>query len=117
MTDLLNPLQMADSPTENEREAKAAEAGNNFILYFEEHQIFLDEALCSRLKEFNQTVREAWAGHLMNRTSGEGGMERWDGRAKAWDSLNKQVPALRCEIERVFRKLLGHELSPVEGVQ
>jgi hypothetical protein len=34
-------------------------------------------------------------------------MDCWENRVKAWDQLNKQVPAIRKEIERSFRQLLG----------
>jgi hypothetical protein len=107
MHELLSPLEVDGGAGREKREKSAAEAGNDFRRYYDRHLIYFDESLCNLLHSFSQDMMRAWVIHLHNPTTGEGGINRWEPRMKAWERLNEQVPKIRTEIEQNFRQLLG----------
>lgn len=107
MSNLLNPLELDGGTGRKEREKKAADAGNDFAIYYNTHQIYFEEPLCDLLKRFNTDMVKAWVIHSHNPTTGQGGQDHWDMRTEAWRHLDQQVPLIRKEIEATFRKLLG----------
>lgn len=103
---LLSPV-MSSLPNHEKREAAAAEAGKQLIDYYTTHQIYFEEHLCAHLRKFIQLIANARFSHLMYPVGSKESMESWQKRCEAWDTLQKQAPVAREEIECSFRQLLG----------
>lgn len=116
MLQLLSPGRIGAPTAATELEDKAAHAGNDFSDYFRQHKIYFDEGICKHLEKFDNDMRISRFTYLFNPTTGEGGVDRWEKRHKAWESLNQQVPTIRKEIEHTFRQLLGLTFQEYQGI-
>lgn len=99
-----------DIQLKTEQDAKnAVEAFSAFTDYFREHRIWLDEALCERIDALVTTLHEAWYQfHDPDEARG-----RTREMSAAWRRVRDEVPAIRAEIERTMRIMLG-VLDPPE---
>lgn len=84
-------------------EQAAVAAGNDFFQFFQENRVWVDEALCASVERLARTFYEAW-----NQYSDP---DEQRGRARetgdAWRRITDEVPAIRTEIERLMRIMLG----------
>jgi len=110
---LLNPVS-AHSPNLQQREQRAVDAGNLFLEYYSQNRIYFDESLCSQLNDFLEIMSNAHLAHALYPVTDPNPTESWEERCKAWDTLNGQAPAIRREIERSFRQLLGLTVQELE---
>ena len=86
-----------------DKERIARESLVEFGKYFVDHRLYFTESLCGTIEKFHSQSGEAWRELLIVNWS-------QDERMKSiLDRLAKQIPSLRREIEKEFRKMLGVE--------
>jgi hypothetical protein len=106
--DWTHPLQFAGYPSKDELGKKAALAGKALREEIRKSRIWLDEDLCEQVGTLEQTLNEAWVEFTTydtnDPTQKAEQMKAW---YSAWKSVSQKFPALRQDIERRFRELLG----------
>ena len=96
---LMAPFQ----PVEDSRAEKlkaAATLGQEFMDCLRENRIWFDEETCLALDVFDKELKQAWVSFTMR-------PDRAEGWLAAWETIEKQVPFARQQIEKQMRKLLG----------
>ena len=105
---LVSPFQHAGSPDTNDRLRSAQDAGNEFIQYFDENQIYLDKDTCQLIAVFNEEMRNSFITFWVFVVQQQGQptadqVEKW---SEAWKILREKVPPIRKAIEDKFREML-----------
>lgn len=103
----MSPLQLTGEPTEEEKGKLAAQHANEFTEYYEENRIFIEEDLAEDIDQLSKTLRSAWLKFRTSRAVKNESNEHikyWD---DAWKIIDEEVPKLKKEIEKKFRKILG----------
>lgn len=108
MHQLINDIQAKDGPSLRARADAAANAGDDFLEYYLQHQIYFDEALCEKLQVFNDKIFDAWSKFGMSNLIEDIGAHH-EKRLEAWTAISEEAPKIRLELEREFRTLLGHK--------
>ena len=103
----MSRLQLMGESTEEEKGKIAADAANSFTEYYEENRIFIDEDLAKKIDLLSQNFRLAWIKfqtkqHLPKNS--DDALKQWQ---SAWDIINEQIPPIKQEIEKDFRKIIG----------
>jgi len=107
-TSMLDPLPAEFSGDPRvERIKVARDIANNFLEYFDTHQLFLDPALCAKLSRLSQEFSEIYITFVMAQSDPTGSSAVHKAWSDGIDKLNKEIPKLRDEIEVIFRKMLG----------
>lgn len=107
MNQLISNIDVKDGPALREEADSAAKAGDDFLQYYLQHQIYFDEALCDQLQAFNITVFDAWSKFGMSNLILDVEAQK-EVRVLALKTISEDVPKVRREIEQAFRKMLGH---------
>lgn len=103
MKSLIGHTELDNEP---QRDKKAVAAAHEFFRYYEIHQIYLEESLCELLVKFDHDILLAWGAYNDNPPVGKVGLVGREMMA-SWQQLDRQIPPIRREIERTFRKVLG----------
>jgi len=103
---LMAPLQLAGEPSKAEKMREAANLANDFIKYFDINRIYFDEDLEEKINIFDGKMREAW-NKFRYATAEELGKQDIDKWNEAWKEVKEEIPKLKKEIERKFRKEIG----------
>lgn len=107
MNRLISDIKAKDGPSLREQADAAAKAGDDFLEYYLQHQIYFDEALCDQLQAFNGKIFDAWSKFGMSNIT-EDVVAHHQKRLEAWTAISEEVPKIRLELERAFRTMLGH---------
>jgi hypothetical protein len=108
---LINPLQGAGEPTEDEKAKKASQANIELIEYYQENRIFFDEELATEIDALRLGLREAWGKFHNSRTARKDGdyKEARNEWLDAWEKIDEEVPKVKGHLEEKFRTILGIE--------
>ncbi|MDA1062205.1 MAG: hypothetical protein O2895_04770 [Chloroflexi bacterium] len=102
---LTAPLQLAGEPPEEVKAKEAADAGNEFIKYFEENRIWLPGEICDDIDGFARMLRNVGVDFSMRKDLPE-----------AWRQIRKamtdDVPRLKRSIEERARTLIDPMPAP-----
>ncbi|MFQ5904134.1 MAG: hypothetical protein ACE5JO_10630 [Candidatus Binatia bacterium] len=106
---LINPMQSVGEPPIEEKRKSAQDAGNAFVTYFDENEIYLDPRLCQQIDEFNKQLRESFLTFFVYvlqdpKSRIPDHTKKWH---EAWNKLNDDIPPIREEIANSFRQILG----------
>ena len=107
---MTSPYEFASGPTKEEMMKIAVQSANSFQEYFEEHRIFLEANLCIRLDSFNNKLSQAYGAFRRSQDPKRAALDWAQGEdkwLKAREVVEEEMPGLRGQIERSFRKLLG----------
>ena len=107
MTRLLLDNEGSTTPIKK-RADNMAVAGNALEQYVLENKIYFDEKLCTKLDRFNEGIKRSFVTTLFIASDAFSDDEGAEQFGKTFDTLKKDIPELRHDIEREFRKLLGH---------
>jgi hypothetical protein len=107
----VSPMQWAGDPNKKTQYATAVKAIAEYFRFFDKHRIWRPARLCDPLEAFAKQLRSptihlgVYVGieHPTENTLKERG-EVW---AKAWESVERDIPKLRTAIEAEFRELLS----------
>lgn len=102
---LTSSLIYEGAPTEEQRYANTCNAFNDFVTYFSEHAIFLDESTCTILDDFSGEIRIALA-DFSTRRSLEGA-ERHEQWTSAYRRVIGTIPGVKTRLEADLRERLG----------
>jgi len=84
-----------------DKEEIARESLIEFGKYFVDHRLYFTESLCGTIEKFRSQSGETWLELLIVNWS------QYEKMKSILDRLAKQIPSLRREIEKEFRKMLG----------
>lgn len=107
---MTSPREFAGGPAKEEMMKIAVKSANSFQEYFQEHRIFLEADLCTRLDSFNNKLSEAYGALLRSQDPKRAALDRAQGEdrwLKARKVVQEEMPELLQAIERSFRELLG----------
>ncbi len=96
-----------DPFTREDKIKRAAESARVLTSYYFKNKIYFDEELCNKLDGFLVRLRQIFIDFRMSSIDHTG--ELW---IKANEQMASDIPIIKHEIEREFRKLLGIQLEP-----
>ena len=108
MNRLISDIKVKDGPSLRELADNAAKAGDDFLEYYLQHQIYFDEVLCEQLQAFNGKIHDAWIKFGISNLT-EDVVAHHQQRLAAWAAISEEAPKIRLELERAFRTMLGHK--------
>jgi len=106
---LMNPMQWAGEPTEEEKGKKAASEINSLVDFYEENRIFFEEKLAGEIDELLKKFRDPWIQFDYSKYKTESkhkDVEEWN---KAWKQISEDIPVIKKLIEKRFRDIIGIE--------
>jgi hypothetical protein len=81
-------------------------AGEQLRDYFDQHRIYLDEALCRKLQSLQTTFFDAWIKHSFAVAKDQYVRQNKSATAETWKKLGDELPVLLQDIEQEFRAML-----------
>ena len=104
-------MRNSNEPTQDEQGVTAGNTFNDFSKYYRENRIFFAEPTALRIDAILDLLLEIANQFQVSRILREEGpshesVTEW---GKAFDRLKNDVPPLKSEIEKEFRKLIGIE--------
>lgn len=108
---LMNLLQLASEPTQEEKSKEAAKNANDLTDYYEENRIFFEEKLAEDIDSLLSGFHNAWNKFQYARNARKSGdykeaLKEWN---TAWKQIQEEIPKVKKTLENKFRKILGIE--------
>jgi hypothetical protein len=103
----VDPIEMSGGPTKDELAAKADEYHVEFIRFFSENRLWLDESLERQFEAFIEAIVKPGISFSVFRLHDRGSVEYFKRWNEAWQAVSTDVPVLRKAIETRFREMLG----------
>ena len=104
---LMNPFQGANEPSQEEKAKKAAESANEFLDYFHDNKIYLNEIIESKIIFINEKLVNVWARfNYVAKFQGEIDAKEW---GNVWNEIKDEVPKISKELKREFQEIIGIE--------
>ncbi len=94
----------------------AQQNADAFLTYFDENQIYLDDYLCMKMRNFSSMLREVYAQTFVAQTAGADRLFKLTAQQDTWRKIRVEIPELRKDIERGFRKMLGGTSSSSDNM-
>ena len=112
MSSLISPAEMAGDLPKEDKLKIAGEAGEKFRDYYSKRKIYFDENIDNLLAKINTEFLHAWIDFTMyppkkEILGGRDAKEKWKWWIKAWKKVTEEIPPIKKEIEKEFRKILG----------
>lgn len=104
---LMNPAQGAGEPSEEEKKKKAAEIANEFLEYFHDNKIYLDDCVEDKIIAINEKLVNAWA--RFNYTVKFGGKIDTSEWTSVWAEVKEEIPKISKEVKKEFQGIIGIE--------
>jgi hypothetical protein len=106
--DLMALFQPAGDKTQEEKAKIAAENGNKFLSYYNQHKIYFNKETCKLITEINEKFRKAWIDFqfkdkIVKEKSED---DLW---IISWKTITEEIPLIENGLEDIFRKILGIE--------
>ncbi|MFH1656194.1 MAG: hypothetical protein ABH956_00265 [Candidatus Nealsonbacteria bacterium] len=101
---LMAPFQEALDLSQEEKAKNAAQSANDFLDYFNENKIYLNDNLERKINFINKELRDAWIIFKYANWEKNKDIKEWK---KAWDKVKNDIPVINEEIKKEFRKILG----------
>ena len=101
----------ADQVAQDDKTDGVAAAGEQLRDYFDQHRIYLDEALCRKLQVLQATFFDAWLKHSFAVAKDQYARQGKGVTVETWKTLSEEVPTLLQEIEDDFRAMLRPRTS------
>lgn len=101
---LMSPIQSANGPPENDRGNLAINKHSDFRYFYLKNRIFFDKNTCGITDKILDTF---WLALIDFQYKDVGSRERTAVWAKSWDTISKEIPKLREELEELFRDIIG----------
>ncbi len=108
----VSPMQWVGEPTKDEKGKVVNEALLLWLVYFDEHRIFIPQDLCDKLENFAKEVRSqaiffsTFRPHDLGHRPQHAVEEAHKVWAKVADKMSTDVPAMRRALEDGFRSLI-----------
>ena len=104
---LMNPFQGAVEPPEEQKKKKAAETANDFLEYFHDNKIYLDDYVEEKIIFINEKLINTWARfNYTVKFDGKTDVKEWK---SVWDEVKEEIPKISEEVKREFQKTIGIE--------
>jgi hypothetical protein len=100
-----------DQTGQEDKTGGVVAAGEQLRDYFDQHRIYLDEALCRKLQVLQATFFDAWLKHSFAVAKDQYARQGKGVTVDTWKTLSEEVPALLQEIEDEFRTMLRPRTS------
>lgn len=106
---LVQPFELTGEIPKQEKTKIAAEDANDFIFYYGENKIFLEESLVKEIDKLQKIFQDVWEGFQYAqyaRDYDKDSVQKWH---EAWKKISEEFPDAKKLIESKFRKILGIE--------
>ena len=100
-----------DQAGQDEKAAVMMAAGEELRDYFDQHRIYLDEAVSRKFHSLQATFFDAWVKHSFALAKDQYVRQGKELSNETWKKLSEEVPPLLQDIEEDFRAMLGHRPS------
>jgi len=101
---LMAPFQEAGDLSQKEKAKNAGQAAAEFLDYFRENRIYLNDSLEMKINSMNEKLRDAWITFKYANWEGKIDTKEW---INAWDKIKGEVPIISKEIKKEFREIMG----------
>ncbi len=107
LADYVKVVESADGPSREDRNKKAIETGNAFLLYYSSKKIFIPVSVAKKIDEILKTLREAHFqfSYLVD-VPERPDLQKW---VDIFEKINGLSDKALFELENDFRRLLGDE--------
>jgi len=113
LEELLRPIKVNYPKKDTEIASEVVKNVNDFFNYFFQNEILFNENSCELIIKIHNQMREAWQPHFLKEFMGDDAdrtikAEIAEKMIKAYDDyIQTQIPALKQELKKDFRKYLG----------
>jgi len=115
MESLMRPFQAAGEKPINNKFKEAGDAANEFVRFYKSNEILFNSKTCEFFEKINNCFLKAWNGFSTSRQFGQSASPELFQKLiekemnAYYETLLKEIPALKSELKDDFRKLLGVE--------
>jgi hypothetical protein len=103
MKEYVTPIDLGGLPPIEERSKRAAESANEFVDYYKENKIFLNNDICKLLDEIHKCIAEAWI-KFNQKDRVRPDKDYW---GDSWQTITEKLPQIKEKLENDFRNILG----------
>jgi hypothetical protein len=106
-------MEWVGEPNKKEKYVEAMNSIASFYQYFDKHKIYLPSGLCDQIESFVQGMRHKIIGfgvyvrHADESLPEHALEKKHEAWTKAWEYMEKEVPAARSSLESELRSILG----------
>ncbi|MDT3434718.1 hypothetical protein [Haloarcula sp. 1CSR25-25] len=114
MRSLVNPVEVGDEPSKDEKFQPAAESGNEFRNYYMKNKIYFPADICQTIESLDQEMESIYRkfGIFTPYQSRPGDPQEPGEWLEVWERVTEdEVPELKEELEDHFRELLGVDVE------
>lgn len=104
--EMVSILQSGGEEERKKGVEKAGEHTSYFLVYFHENDIYFDQSLCTAIENLEGKFRSTWFDFTVFPDRKPASGKEWHA---IWKNFTQEVPPLKREIQKRFRKLLGVE--------
>ncbi len=101
---LTSPFQAAGEPSQEEKAKKAAKSANDFLDYFNQNRLYLEEEVGKILDNINNELKNVWI--EFNYAKQKPDFKKW---SVSWEKVKDDVPQAMKKIRERFREIIGLE--------
>jgi hypothetical protein len=102
----VHPMQ-SSKESQEAKGGEVAKIANDFSDYYEENRIFIDEDLAQKIDKLSDVFRKVWGEFETYRFGEKLKQPYFEGYKNAWETISKETPIIKKEIENEFRKIIG----------
>ena len=103
----MSPWDFTGQPNRDERGVQAMYAVQALIGYFDAHRIWLSEETATKGENLVGKIRVTFNSFAISRAAGGQEEHYHEQLVTSWIDSSKELPALRVDLEKDFRRLLG----------
>ena len=115
MESLMRPFQAVGEKPIDEKFKESADSANEFVKFYKSNEILFNSKSCELFEKINESFLKAWKDFRTSRQFSQGAspalsQELIEKEMNAYyETLLKEIPALKTELKEDFRTLLGVE--------
>lgn len=106
--ELVSPMSYAGGPSQEDKMKAAGKSGTEFLRFFNQHRLFLEDSLCEEITKLQNELKGIWITFVVYGNDDpdlrKEKLRKWE---EAWEKMEKIVPGLRRDIEQKMRTALG----------
>ena len=106
--ELVSPMSYTGGPSQEDKMRAAGNSGAEFLRFFDQHRLFLEDSLCEEITKLRNELKDIWITFVVYGDDDpdlrKEKLKKWK---EAWEKMEKVVPGLRRDIEQKMRTALG----------
>jgi hypothetical protein len=107
MRSWMDPRQFPEEENKEKKQKIAQKNVNRFIRYYNINRIIFRKDICKIIDEINKKMDDTWLDFASIQAYEKGDNERRKLWKKSWNTIGKEIPKLKHELEDEFREILG----------